>query len=207
MDLNRPLLSITPTLDGDVLALLARAGDTFTTGQLHRLLPRASEQGIRKVLQRLVGQGVVLSNRVGNAYMYRLNREHLAAPHIIGLAQIKQSLLGRLAERLESWDVPPVYAAVFGSVARGSMTMDSDLDLLLVRPDDAEDDRWAAQVDSLVAEVTRWIGNDVRALEFTAEEVATNGHREPVLRDVLDDGLTVAGARVWLARQLRKGKD
>lgn len=207
MDLNRPLSSVTPTLDGDVLAVLANADDTFTTGQLHRLLPRASEQGVRKVLQRLVEQGVVQSTRVGNAYTYRLNREHLAAPHIIGLAHVKQTLLGRLAERLESWEVPPVYAAVFGSTARGLMTVDSDLDLLLVRSDNVDDDKWAAQVDTLVAEVTRWIGNDVRALEFTSKEVATSGHREPVLRDVLDEGLTVAGSRAWLTKQLRKGKD
>ncbi|MBC6449720.1 nucleotidyltransferase domain-containing protein [Actinokineospora xionganensis] len=207
MDLNRPLSSITPTLDGDVLTVLANADDIFTTGRLHRLLPRASEQGIRKVLQRPVAHGLVLSNRVGNAYMYRFNRDHLAAQHIIGLAQIKQNLLDRLADRLESWDVPPIYAAVFGSTARGSMTVESDLDLLLVRPDNVDDDQWAAQVDSLVAEVTLWIGNDVRALEFAAKEIATSGHREPVLRDVLDEGLTVAGNRAWLIKQLRKGKN
>lgn len=206
MDLNRPLSSITPTLDGDVLAVLANADDIFTTGRLHRLLPRASEQGIRKVLQRLVAHGLVLSNRAGNAYMYRFNRDHLAAPHIIGLAQIKQNLLDRLVDRLESWEIPPTYAAVFGSTARGSMTVESDLDLLLVRPDNVDDDQWAAQVDSLVAEVTLWIGNDVRALEFSATEIATSGHREPVLRDVLDEGLTVAGTRAWLIKQLRKGK-
>jgi hypothetical protein len=51
MQLNRPLATITPTLDGDVLALLAQHEVTFTAGQLHRILDRYSEEGIRKVLR------------------------------------------------------------------------------------------------------------------------------------------------------------
>lgn len=206
MELSRPLLTVTPTLDGDVLAVLARHDATFTTGQLHRVLTRHSEEGIRKVLQRLSKQGIVQSERVGNAYSYRLNRDHLAADHIIGLAGLQETLLNRLEVRLASWDVPPVYAAVFGSAARGSMTVDSDLDLLLVRPDDASDDLWDAQVDALMADVTRWIGNDARPLQFTAIELAARAGEEPVLRNVLNEGLTVAGTRAWLNEQLRKRK-
>jgi len=79
MELGRPLATITPTLDGDVLAVLAQHGATFTTGQLHRVLTQHSQEGIRKVLVRLTRQGVVDSERVGNAFTYRLNKDHLAA--------------------------------------------------------------------------------------------------------------------------------
>lgn len=207
MQFGRPLATVTPTLDGDVLAVLARHEATYTTGQLHRVLTRHSEEGIRKALRRLATQGVVLSERVGNAFAYRLNRDHLAAQHIIGLAQLQNTFLERLQDHLESWESPPSYAAVFGSAARGSMSADSDLDLLLVRPDNADDDQWEAQVDTLVATVTRWIGNDVRPLEFTVAELADRGRDEPVLRDVLSEGLTVAGHRAWLGDQLRTGRD
>jgi predicted transcriptional regulator len=204
MELSRPLSTITPTLDGDVLAVLARHEVAFTTGALHRVLTQYSEEGIRKVLQRLTRQGVVHSHRVGNAYSYRLNRDHLAAEHIIRLADLLSTLLARLTDRMESWVVPPVYAAVFGSAARGSMTVESDLDLLLVRPHNAPDELWAAQVDQLVEDVTRWIGNDTRALQFTEAELRASGREDPVLQDVLNDGLTVAGGRAWLNQQLRK---
>lgn len=204
MELGRPLSTVTPTLDGDILAILATVDSSFTAGQLHRMWGRHSVEGIRKALKRLVEQGIVLSNKVGQTFDYRLNRDHLAAEHIIGLARIKETLLARIEERLDSWDVPPVYAAVFGSAATGSMTVKSDLDLLLIRPDKADDGEWAAQVDTLAAEVTRWTGNDVRPLEFTLDEVASRGRDEPVLRDVLDRGLTVAGTRAWLVKQLRK---
>jgi len=204
MELSRPLSTITPTLDGDVLAVLARQNSPFTTGALHRVLTRYSEEGIRKVLRRLTRQGIVHSDRVGNAYSYQLNRDHLAAEHIINLADLLSTFLARLSDRLEVWAVPPVYAAVFGSAARGSMTVDSDLDLLLVRPDDAPDELWAAQVDQLVEDVTRWIGNDARSLQLTEAELRANGREDPVLQDVLNHGLTVAGSRAWLDQQLRK---
>jgi predicted nucleotidyltransferase len=204
MELGRPLATITPTLDGDVLVVLARSDVTFTTGQLHRILTRNSEEGIRKVLIRLVRQGIVYSDKVGNAFTYRLNRDHLAAEYIIGLANLQMKLLKRIEDRLESWTLSPVYAAVFGSAARGSMTADSDLDLLLIQPDDADDALWETQVNDLTAEVTRWTGNDTHPLEFTASDLAARGRYEPVLSAVLDHGLTVAGTHSWLNKQLRK---
>lgn len=203
MELNRPLATITPTLDGDVLALLARHEVSFTTGQLHRVLNRYSEAGIRKVLVRLSGQGIVLRERVGNAYSYRFNRDHVAASPIAELANLQRTLLARIEHRLANWTFPPVFAAVFGSAARGTMTAASDIDLFLVRADDAPRDAWDEQVGTLVSDLTRWTGNDTRPLEYGQGELA-GARTEPVLREVLADALTVAGSRAWLSRQLRK---
>jgi predicted nucleotidyltransferase len=206
MELNRPLATVTPTLDGDVLAVLAAQHEvSFTTGQLHRVLNRYSEEGIRKVLIRLTRQGVVHAERVGNSYSYRLNGEHLAAGPIIELAHIPRTLLQRLEERLNRWTFNPTYAAVFGSAARGTMTADSDLDILLVRADDTPIEEWEQQVAALVADVGRWIGNDTRPLEYTVSELSA-ACDEPVLRTVLAEGLTVAGSRAWLNRHLREPK-
>lgn len=85
MQLHRPLATITPTLDGDILAVLARTTTTFTITQIHRILGRAAE-GIRKALLRLTAQGIVLSDRVGTTTTYILNTEHLAAQPICDLA-------------------------------------------------------------------------------------------------------------------------
>ncbi|MBB4904288.1 nucleotidyltransferase domain-containing protein [Actinophytocola algeriensis] len=205
MELNRPLATITPTLDGDVLTVLARQGATFTTGQVHRILTQHSEEGIRKVLRRLNSQGIVLSERIGNAFAYRFNQDHLAAQHIVGLARIQETFLASLEDLLKSWRIPPVYAAVFGSAARGQMTTSSDIDLLLVRPHVATEPEWEDQVNTLATKVTKWLGNDVRVLEFTEGEIATRGREEPVLDDALREGLTVAGSRSWLNKQLRRG--
>jgi predicted nucleotidyltransferase len=192
---------VTPTLDGDVLAVLAQHDTGFTTGQLQRILVRYSEEGIRKVLTRLTDQGIVQAERVGNAYRYQLNHGHLAAAAITELANLPRTLLARIEERLASWSPRPVYAAVFGSAARGTMTSESDLDLLLVA-DDAPDGAWAEQVAALSADVAAWTGNDTRILEYKATDLAA--HRdEPVLAEILRDGLTVAGSHAWFEHELR----
>jgi hypothetical protein len=38
VDIGHPLATVTPTVDGDVLAVLAQNEATFTPGQLRRLL-------------------------------------------------------------------------------------------------------------------------------------------------------------------------
>jgi predicted nucleotidyltransferase len=195
------LAVVTPTLDGDVLAVLALADAAFTTGQLERMLPKGSDDGIRKVLARLCQQGVVLAERAGNAYLYRLNREHLAAGPIVELAKMRSTLLERLEAHLAGWEPPPVYAAVFGSMARGTARPDSDVDLLLVRPDDVPEAKWEAQVAALSSAVTRWTGNAARPVEFTPAELK-HRRQEPLFQDVLAQGLTVAGEREWFRLQL-----
>ena len=195
MQLNRPFATVTPTLDGDVLAVLATHDVTFTAGQIHRILQGFSEEGIRKVLTRLAAQGVVVADRVGNAFTYRLNTEHLAAEPIQALARLASTFFTRLEHHLETWPERPVYGAVFGSAATGTMTLHSDLDIFLVRDQDSSDSVWAHQVGA-------WTGNDARIVEYTVDELRAAG-AEPMVRDVVDRGLTVAGSRAWLIKQVR----
>jgi hypothetical protein len=204
VDLAHPLAVVTPTLDGDVLAALALADSSFTPGQLHRILSVHSEDGIRRVLHRLTGQGIVTSERVGHAFTYRLNRRHLAAGAIIALARLQGTLLDRIEQALAAWEFRPVYGAVFGSAARGEMRAGSDIDLLLVRPDTCDRERWDELASGLAADIAEWTGNDTQVLEFTESEVREAGTAEPVLRDVRDRGLIVAGSSAWLTRVLRR---
>jgi len=203
--MQKPFAVITPTLDGDVLAVLAGAEATFTPGQVARLVPDASVEGVRKVLRRLAAQGILISERVGQAYTYQLNREHLAAPAVLQLAGQRAALLARLQQALDAWAVRPVHGALFGSAARGQMRLDSDIDIFLVRPDDdADDEAWEAQGGELAAAVTRWTGNDTRILNMTEAEVrAGAASGDPVLRSIVEDGLTVAGRSSWLRALLR----
>jgi predicted nucleotidyltransferase len=196
VDLSRPLGVLTPTVDGDVLAALARAEAAFTPGQLHRLLGRHSEAGVRKCLARLVEQGIVRAERAGNAYLYSLNRAHLAAGCVQELARLRDVLLQRLSQRFATWPIPPVYAALFGSAARGDMNARSDIDLFVVRPTGTSPDEqeWRSAAETLTREVTDWTGNDTRILEFSrSETLAALASRDPVIEDIRAEGLPLHG--------------
>lgn len=205
MDARHPLRVVTPSLDGDVLTHLALTHASFTPGQLARLLPKASVEGVRRVLNRLVDQGIVLATRVGDtAVVYALNHEHVGADAVIALANQARTLWTRIGEHLAGCDVPPVYAAVFGSWARGAATVESDVDILLVRPASASDDVWERQVLDLQEQVTRWTGNDARP--FVLDEAELD-HRsgDAVLTSIVDEGLTVYGDPTWLRSRVRRG--
>lgn len=207
MQLNKPFATVTPTLDGDVLAVLASADATYTISQVHRILTTASAEGIRKVLNRLAIQGVVLHDQVGRTNTYRLNTEHLAAEPIMALARLNSAFLNRLEEHLREWGETLRYAAVFGSAATGHMRRDSDIDLILVRAGDwgrEGDGVWGHRVTEVARLITAWTGNDGRIVEYAANEFrAAAAAGEPLLRDVAKQGLTVAGTRSWFNAQLR----
>lgn len=203
MELSRPLAVITPTLDGDVLRVLALADADFTSGDIHRLLDGPSIRGIHNTLGRLTGQGIVSRRPAGRANLYRLNREHLAAPHVIGLARLRDELLDRLASEVGSWSAPPVLGVLFGSGARRDHSAESDIDLLLVRPTDAIDDAWDDQTESLSTLVTAWTGNDCRILTFTQTHVEDRGASEPVLEDVVREGIAFHGNIHWLGSAVK----
>lgn len=206
MLVQHPFAVVTPTVDGDVLAVLAGADAAYTPGDVARLVPNRSVEGIRKVLVRLAAHGVVDAEPVGRAVRYRLNREHLAAEPIIALARQRDALLERIGTHLDAWRPRPPYAALFGSAARGDMRPESDIDVFLVRPEGVDDALWDERVAGLARAVTRWTGNDGRVLEMTDAEVrAGAASGDPVLASVRDEALTVLGQPTWLRRALLAG--
>ena len=201
MILQRPFAVITPTVDGDVLQSLAPVDAEFTPPELHRLVGSRSEAGIRLSLERLSSQGIVIRRRVGAAWTYRLNREHLAAAPITELAQLRERFLERLRGLISRWEVRSEYAALFGSAARGTMDLGSDLDIFVVRPRhvDASDVHWSVQRLELVTQVRSWTGNDVNVLEYGADDTAgALTSDDAVLNDIKRQGIRLFGPHDYL---------
>jgi predicted nucleotidyltransferase len=157
---------------------------------------------VRRVLQRLRDQGIIDSQDAGNATLYRLNRQHLAAPWIVGLANLRQQLVERLTRELQSWSPPPVFAALFGSAAAGTMSERSDIDILVIRPSGADGREWEEPIEALERAVSGWTGNDGRVLQLSQSAVGNTEIREPVLEDVFEAGIPLIGDLDWLARRL-----
>jgi predicted nucleotidyltransferase len=198
MNLQRPFQVVAPTLDGDVLTLLARADRSLTGRAIEREIG-ASHGGVRRALEHLVAEGIVGRDRAGRAFLYRLNRNHLAAPWIEGLAFLRLQLIERLRETISDWQPAPDASVLFGSAARGEAGTESDIDIVVIRPDDVDPDdpMWREQVHALEAAVASWTGNDVRVLEYGAVELDA---AEPVLETAAAEGVELHGS---LRRLLR----
>lgn len=198
MNLQRPFQVVAPTLDGDVLTLLARA-DRPLTGRAIARESGASHGGIQRALEHLVAEGIVTRERAGRAFLYRLNRDHLAARWIEGLASLRLELIERLRQAVASWGLPAEAIVLFGSAAREEAGRGSDIDLLVIRPTavDYDDPIWREQVRTLESAAAAWTGNDTRVLEYAADE-------EPVLDTAAAEGVELHGSLRRLLRTARR---
>lgn len=199
MDWEDPTRAVTPTLDGPVLSVLAGVTEPLTGREVHRRARRGSSMGVYRVLTRLEVQGLVTSIEVGPVRLYELNRDHVAADVAVILAALRSRFFDRIRLDLGSWQVSPVSACLFGSVARGDGNTGSDVDLLLVRPDGIADDSepWATLVFELGQKIRRWTGNDASMLQADAAEVADMVARNATIVDSLtQDAIDLAGTPI-----------
>lgn len=196
MDLGRPIRSIIPTLDGPILEALAATTRPMTGLEVHRRAGSGSPNGIRRVLARLVDQGVVLATEHASATFYVLNRNHLSWLAVDLLTQMRRMLIDRIRDEFKSWALPPLHASLFGSVARGEGDASSDIDILIIRPDAVDEDEspWADQVDALRSRVRSWTGNRCQAFQIDATRLAEHAAvNDPLMQEWKRDAITLAG--------------
>lgn len=196
MDVSAPYRAVIPSLDGPVLMTLARLGRPVTGRKLHQLAGVGSEAGVRKVLGRLVEHGLVRDSEAGSSVLYEANDEHVAWPLVVRLAELRNELIDRMSAAIQTWAPPPLSAALFGSAARGDGDISSDIDVVIVHPDEADNntEKWEGQVDRLRNRVEAWTGNRCQVYELSAEQLAEHVRlREPIVAGWRDDAVTVAG--------------
>lgn len=225
VDLSDPTKVITGTLDAPVLAVLAVTGRPLTVGEVAMRAARGSEIGIRRTLARLTAQGIVRATEMGRNRVHELNREHIAAPITDLLAGLRLELWKRLRDAFAGWDPKPLYAAAFGSAARGDGDNESDIDILLVRAPMAGESRhaakgvtrtivnsyglagaaamkpvraeaWNRQVDELHSRVPAWTGNRLQVVELSVLDwVDPAGTKPRLLDDIARDSVALFGHR------------
>ncbi len=200
MDLSDPARAVmTPSVSA-VLRVLVRASPAeFTLREVARLAG-VSHNSAQTVVHRLADHGLVAVRPAGRALLCGFNSEHLAADAVAALVTLRSRLVQALAEELSGWSPPPTHASLFGSAARGDADVDSDLDLLVVRPDlpDASaEGAWDAQLSESVARLRRRTGNPVNMVETTRDglrQAVLDG--EPLVAAWRRDGVHLVGQRL-----------
>jgi hypothetical protein len=197
MNVSRAYSAVAPTVEGDVLVILAGTTQPLTGRRVARLARRGSVAAVAKALDRLVSQGLVLRQDAPPASLYTLNREHVAASTVETLALIRTELLDRLRHGFSAWSIPPVHASLFGSAARQDGDLDSDIDIFVVRPAgvDNDDATWGEQLHDMGDAVFAWTGNRAGIIDFAEQDIEQIRERDPpVLQELRRDGIDLAGA-------------
>jgi hypothetical protein len=148
------------------------------------------------VLARLAEQGLVHVSEAGQAQLYVANREHLAWSAVEIICTLRSTLVNRLRGQFRSWRTPPRAAALFGSAARGDGGVASDIDVLLIRPNDVvdTDDAWCLQVDTLRVSVEAWTGNRCQVYEVDVLGLHEHVRRhEPIVAEWRSDAVMLFG--------------
>ena len=196
MNFRRPVEAVVGGVQGRLLAVLAEVTAPLTLRTLARLADVSPAQASR-VLPRLVGLGMVERREVPPASQFMLVRENIAAQLILALADARTTVLQRMGEVATDIRPAPRAIVVFGSFARGEADDESDIDVLVVRPDDIDEDDegWSESLEAWRRQVRAIAGNGVEMLEASAgEAVAKLRGRSELWRDIRRDGIVVHGA-------------
>lgn len=196
MNVSHPIRGIIPTLDAPIIEVLAGTTRGLSGREVHRLAGVGSVRGVQLVLARLVAQGLVDADEHANATLHRANRSHLAWPALEALVGLRRRLLERVHEIVEAWEIAPLHVSLFGSAARGDGGADSDIDLLIVRPDSVTEgnEAWEAQIDVLRSQVMSSTGNRCQAFDVDQARLrAYVAAGDPLVESWLRDGVLLAG--------------
>ncbi|WP_203667929.1 nucleotidyltransferase domain-containing protein [Cellulomonas pakistanensis] len=193
------MTSVLPSAHGPVLAVLYRSGQPLTGRQVAELThPRVSQSRTAEILRDLASAGLVSAIPAGAAVLYRINEEHLLYDAVVQLSTVRERLWERIATAVSAFDLPPLAVVVFGSAARGDGHPGSDIDLLVVLPEQVDETSllWWHDLDELTSSIRRWTGNDVDLLTYSSgqlAELAAAGER--LLAEIRRDGRFVVGSR------------
>jgi predicted nucleotidyltransferase len=205
MDVARPYTAVCPTLDGDVLHVLAGTTMLLTGRQVALLTGRTSHSGVLATLNRLTEHGLVSRMELNRAYLYALNRDHLAAPAVEILAEMRQKLIERMRNTIAEWQIAPVHVSLFGSAARGDGDTHSDIDVFVVRASAVDEDEpsWRDQIDDLRDRLRRWTGNHASVVERDESQLARlRTAQPPIIGELISDAILISGSRSQLSELL-----
>lgn len=209
MDLSNGISSVIPSVHGAVLGVLGRTNQPLSGRGVAELVgDKASQKGVYLVLRSLVAAGIVTAQEHPSTILYQLNREHLAAESIIALANLRERLIAAIREHVTSWPTAPYGAWIFGSFARGSAGLESDVDVFVVRSNNTalDDEQWRVQLRDVAQKVRAWSGNDCRVAEFSQKEFARLfAQNDRLAQDLRTDSIALTSRRLPVLTPVRSG--
>lgn len=200
MNLSFPIATVIPGAFGVVIDQLAMSDTEYTrSGLAKKVAGKVGKSRVYELLEELTASGLVIERQLEGSKVYSLNREHLLAAPVLQLAATREMFLERLKKTLSEWSPQPTAAYLFGSVARGSSSAQSDVDILVIRPEQVVDgdEHWLRQVFDLEISVERWTGNNAHILDYSESQWRELlAQRQALALEILSEAVTISGPRI-----------
>ncbi len=198
--MTNPTRVMGPCVDLQLLTILAGVNGEMSRGEISKLAPLVSSSAIYKALMRLGTEGIVhIRKSSGSINFYSFNRDHVAADAVVAATGLRQKLFERIKSEATSWAIQPISLAIFGSAARGDGTPESDIDVLVIRPNKIQEDStvWEAQIYELTQLIYKWSGNHTNLIQADEKEIAQmkkNENKKPIVKSLERDALYLVGS-------------
>jgi predicted nucleotidyltransferase len=148
-----------------VLALLyGQPARSFFASELIGLTGSGSG-AVQRELKRLASSGLVTVTRIGKQKHYQANAQSPVFEELRGLVVKTVAMVEPIRQALEPLADRVILALVYGSVAKGTDTADSDIDLLIVA-----DELTLEDVYSALATVERTLDRKINPTLYTSPE-------------------------------------
>jgi predicted nucleotidyltransferase len=197
MDLTNPTRALAPTIDLQLLTILAGVSGEMSGSEISRLATTVTSRGVFKALKRLETEGLVQVRTASRLNFYSFNRDHVAAGAVIAAMGFRQKLFERIGGKVKSWKIQPISLAIFGSAARGDGTPESDIDVLVVRSNNIDEDSlvWENQIHELSLSIYKWSGNHASVIQANEKEIAQMvKSKNPIVNSLARDAYYLVGS-------------
>jgi predicted nucleotidyltransferase len=194
MDIGHPTLGLLAEPSGSILAALARSADGFSGRKIERLIDATSHSAVRRALAQLVEVGLVRTTEAGKAILYSLNRAHVLWGPLELMLESNDRIQEAVAKLAKQLGGPNVSLSFFGSVARGSATSTSDVDIALILPNGTNQVERDRLIDAIHERINLMTGNTAQVFDVTRDELTQMVRNEdPLVHSWRDDAITVTG--------------
>jgi len=176
-----------------ILRLLFLTRGLYTGREVARLAGYSPTHTIA-ALKELESIGVVNRRHAGNADLYSLNeRSALVSGALSPIFTWEQDLFDHLAHHyLEALGNDLLAIEVFGSVARGEESAQSDVDLLIVIRDSADKEKAEERVAQVSVEAASIFGNHFSPITVTKKEMdKKKASKQGVWKELSEGAVTI----------------
>jgi len=155
-----------------VLTALASFPSKKWTGNAMAKETGYSQPAVWRALHELKAQGLSSCERSGKAEVWQFNSMHVFAPELKRLSRPRHALADSVLSliRKEVGLSQLDYAVLFGSIARGEETPESDIDLLVAYRRDSGEGQVRKGINQVAARVTEMTGNALSPIYYSAKE-------------------------------------